>query len=260
MTYSGTINGGKITKVGEGTWTLSALQTKLGGDVTVSGGVLKLNSPLKSSLFFGNRSVIVSGAGTLMGEAYLHNISVKSGGTLDPGKSVASIRSGSLKSDGSVSCEAGSTTKFNLRINSGTASSTSIEAKSLALNGDLVVSMLSMYVNKAKAGDTFTLWTVNTFSGTPTSVTLPELPDGLEWNTDSLFLPTGVLKVQAATGIRNLAADATFTGDVYTVNGIKVGTVTTTKNGIAQAIKKLTSMPGIYVVRVNGDAMKVVVK
>ena len=260
VTYSGTINGGKITKVGEGTWTLSALQTKLGGDVTVSGGVLKLNSPLKSSLFFGNRSVIVSGAGTLMGEAYLHNISVKSGGTLDPGKSVASIRSGSLKSDGSVSCEAGSTTKFNLRINSGTASSTSIEAKSLALNGDLVVSMLSMYVNKAKAGDTFTLWTVNTFSGTPTSVTLPELPDGLEWNTDSLFLPTGVLKVQAATGIRNLAADATFTGDVYTVNGIKVGTVTTTKNGIAQAIKKLTSMPGIYVVRVNGDAMKVVVK
>lgn len=69
-----------------------------------------------------------------------------------------------------------------------------------------------------------------------------------------------MLKVQAATGIRNLAADATFTGDVYTVNGIKVGTVTTTKNGIAQAIKKLTSMPGIYVVRVNGDAMKVVVK
>lgn len=62
------------------------------------------------------------------------------------------------------------------------------------------------------------------------------------------------------TGISNISADAKFTGRLYTVDGKYVGQISTTKATAADDIMQLTNQTGVYVIRVNGDGMKIVVK
>lgn len=258
--FTGTITGCKIIKTGAGLWTVNKLMNTLAGTTTVNGGVLNLNNSASKEEFFGAYDMVVSGSGTLAGQALLHNIIVNNGGTLKPGNYTSSIPSGALKSASSIFCYEGSTAKFFLYNNKDLNNShTSLAADgTFSMDGEIVVEAYKNY--KAKAGDTFTLWKVQSFSGVPSKLTLPELPAGLNWDISDLYKPTGVLRVVVATGISHLAANEAFTGDVFTVNGMKIGTVTTTKAQAQNAVKALGVADGVYIIRVAGEAMKVTVK
>ena len=258
--FTGTISGCKIIKTGAGLWTVNKLMNTLAGTTTVNGGVLNLNNSASKEEFFGAYDMVVSGSGTLAGQALLHNIIVNNGGTLKPGNYTSSIPSGALKSASSIFCYEGSTAQFFLYNNKDLNNShTSLAADgTFSMDGEIVVEAYKNY--KAKAGDTFTLWKVQSFSGAPSKLTLPELPAGLNWDISDLYKPTGVLRVVVATGISHLAANEAFTGDVFTVNGMKIGTVTTTKAQAQNAVKALGVADGVYIIRVAGEAMKVTVK
>lgn len=260
VTYSGSVTGGKIIKTGDGVWTLSTLQSGVGGGTTVNAGVLNLTNSAQTQLFFGDYDVTVFGSGTLAGVAYLNNVYVNNGGTIAPGNYINNIKINCLKTKGSIFCYEGSTAKFFIRNNGNIISSRSFldVGSSLSIKGNIVVEAYSNY--SAKAGDEFTLWTAGSFSGTPANITLPTLPSGLEWDTTGLLNTTGIIKVVVATGISGLSDDAQFSGVLYTVNGIKIGDITTTKSTASSDVKEKVSNSGIYVIRVAGDSFKVVVK
>ncbi len=258
--FNGTFSGGSIVKTGSGVWSMSKTMASLGGNATVNGGVMNIVDNSKSSLFFGNHDVVVSGTGTLSGIAYVNNIFVNSGATVYPGPYTSAIKYGSLKTKGSIFCYSGSTARFFIRNSSGSATSRSyLEAGStISMNGDIVVEAYDRYT--PKAGDTFTLWTASSFTGSPSSIILPELPAGLEWDTSDLLKPEGVIRVAVSTGISSIADDAQFTADVYNAAGIKVARITTTKATAGRDIYAVTHRAGVYILRAGGDAVKVVVK
>ncbi len=260
VTYSGVINGGKFIKTGDGLWTLKAAQSKLGGQSTVNGGVLNLNMPTVATACLGNYPLYVSGSGTLAGRATLYSIYVNNGGTLRPGYYYSAYSYGAMKATNGIYCKAGSKVKFFLRNANGTDTSLSylVSNSGLNISGDIVVEALSSLV--FKEGDSFVLWKAKSFSGTPTSLTLPELPAGLEWDTSSLYQATGILKVVVPTGISHLSASDRFDGTVYTTSGVKVGCLSTTKATMKKDIKAMGVPAGVYVIRVKGESVKVIVQ
>ncbi|SDL60847.1 rhamnogalacturonan lyase family protein [Segatella bryantii] len=261
ITYNGIFSGGKIMKTGDGVWTMSKLQQGVGGQTTVNGGVLNLSNSSSKDLFFGDNDVVASGTGTLAGQAYVRNIYVNNGGTIAPGNYTQELKTGSLKAQSSIFCYEGSTAKFMIRRANSATSSSALQAGSMvSIAGNIVVENYTRSY-ALRAGDSFTLWTANSYSGTPTSITLPELPENLAWDTSELLQPTGVIKVvEATTGIDNIAVNQTISGSVYTVNGIKVANITTTKANAARDIKKITGADGVYVIRSAQGSFKVTVK
>ena len=268
ITYSGKISGGKIVKTGTGVWGVSTIQNGVKGATTVNEGELRLKSTTTDKVF-GSYDLAVTGSGVLSGRGTLHNIAVNSGATLHPGLVSSSTLLGAISSANGVYCYNGSKLYFTLftNKNGGADSDGGLTrtymnvASTLSLAGDLVVDAKTTYLKNAKAGDFFVLWIAKKFEGAPTSVTLPALPDGLEWDTTDLYKPTGILRVALATGISNLKSDATFTGTVYTTNGIEVGNIVTTRAKVQGDIKALGVRPGIYVVRgTQGGVLKVMVK
>ena len=72
-----------------------------------------------------------------------------------------------------------------------------------------------------KAGDTFTLWKAGNFlSNSNTVVELPELPEGLYWDTSELLKKEGKLKVtDTPTGIRGVKSEGVESEKWYSLDG-----------------------------------------
>ena len=117
-------------------------------------------------------------------------------------------------------------------------------------------------------GDSFTLWNVTTLSGNDTkcAVELPELPEGLMWDTSALWAKQGIITVveDPTMVFANLAPDAKVEAVVYAVDGKAIGNVATTKSALQTAVAAVVPTPGNYVVRfLNGtitDNITVTVK
>ena len=94
-----------------------------------------------------------------------------------------------------------------------------------------------------------------TISGTPT-FDLQALPEGLAWDTSSLFAQ-GVIKVVSATGISGINASTEFEADVYTLSGIKlISGIKTSKSSLERDLKSQGLGAGTYIVR-SGSSIKV---
>jgi autotransporter-associated beta strand protein len=125
---AGTNTAGAITKSGAGTLTLSGTNS-YSGVTAVSAGTLLING--NSSLATG--AVNVTGTGTLGGTGTTGGaISVATGGTLSPGASIESLKSGAL------TMASGST------FNYGIANASSTGADLLAANGTLSLSNVNL--------------------------------------------------------------------------------------------------------------------
>jgi hypothetical protein len=98
----------------------------------------------------------------------------------------------------------------------------------LEIKGDINIGMGEEY--EPQAGDEFIMWTCGSIDAAPTAINLPELPAGLEWDTTDLLKTTGVLRVKAATGIKNVHANESNNGTTYSLDGKAVEN--TTKKGI----------------------------
>ena len=264
FTFQGYINGGGLVKIGNGMMTIGKKQDKLTKQVNVQGGTLNINSSATSitadNRWFGAQTVSVTNGGCFAGRGVVEKILVNDGGTLQPGNAANSIQYGALKTASGCYLYKGAKVLFNIYSTKLYPSLGTDGTLSLADGTTVAVALNSKYA--PKAGDTFTLWDVNTLSASADGVTLqlPALPNGLAWDTTELFQQKGLLKVVTATGINQLTADAVFHCEVFKINGARVGVLTTTKARLNEDIRGLHVEPGLYLVKAGATTMKVLVK
>jgi autotransporter-associated beta strand protein len=246
FTFGGIINA-NWTKVGAGTMITTANTGT--GTVTVKEGTLQADNVGGTTSSTGTASLTVEDGATLTGRGYIGNsgVVIKSGGTFRPGRNYAST----LTVGCNVNINEGGVMEF--RINSSNNSSVTIE-KVLLFNGTLRI--LAVSSKTFKAGDTFTFWTCKTYNKkyTPT-LELPELPEGLEWDTSELFSTTGTLKVvESTTAINKVTNDSRADVVVYNINGTEAARFTTTY-GLVYATAADTDLPnGLYLLRIHTEA------
>lgn len=246
-----------IKKTGAGTMRVIALG-KVQAQMTISEGTFMFNQADATTLVHGAYATTVNGTGHVAGQGLLNSLLLTDKAQVTP-RSMYSETPGVIKTKALMNVNAGATVNFLI---SATKNST-LNPQLLTMNGTVKVTLLDDYT--PKAGDSFTLWTVNsTFKGAPT-YDLPELPAGLKWDTTELLQKTGVLKiVEDPTGIDGIAADEEVSAEVYTLGGQKVGTVTSSMSALQNAVKSLGAQKGTYIIKVRAKVasgtMKLVVE
>ncbi|HLX71997.1 MAG TPA: autotransporter-associated beta strand repeat-containing protein, partial [Verrucomicrobiae bacterium] len=178
---------GGLVKIGAGTVTLSAGNSYI-GNTTISAGTLAVSGSLS------NGTVTVAAAGTLAGSGTVGG-SVIVNGTIAPG-STNTIGTLTVTTNVTLS---GITL---MKLNAATVTSDNLAAPgagqgSIALGGALVVSNIS--ASPLAAGQTFTLFTTPSLSGSFTSIQPATPGAGLAWNTNNLGV-NGTLSVVSSGG------------------------------------------------------------
>ncbi|MFM6173663.1 MAG: beta strand repeat-containing protein, partial [Sphaerospermopsis kisseleviana] len=87
---SGLYGSGALTKTGAGTLTLGTTAGSFNGTATIGGGTLAANTAL------GSAAIVVSNTGTLVGSGSVGNVTVQSGGTINPGLSPGTLSMSNL--------------------------------------------------------------------------------------------------------------------------------------------------------------------
>ena len=122
----------------------------------------------------------------------------------------------------------------------------------MTLNGTLRVILKEGYT--PVLGDNFSLWTCSDVAaGSNPTLELPELPEGLAWETTEWLTTTGTLRVIDATGLRLTAWDEPVLATVFTLEGVQVATFDAPYNQVAETLSA-TSLPrGLYIVKMDGQ-------
>lgn len=229
MNFSGTFNGSvNVFKEGTGAWTFkSAVKAN---EYTFRDGDAVLNNAKATTSLFGSATATVQNTASLKGVGTVGNVRVIEGGTLEPGDLTKTRHYGCINSTGFIYLYP--TSKLNLNVykvltNNNGRSYITVKGK-LEIKGDINIGMGEEY--EPQAGDEFIMWTCGSIDAAPTAINLPELPAGLEWDTTDLLKTTGVLRVKAATGIKNVHANESNNGTTYSLDGKAVEN--TTKKGI----------------------------
>jgi hypothetical protein len=249
-----------ITKRGEGYLRLTAVGN-INATMTVENGELQINDTQMKNPFFGSTgTVTVKSKGQLIARALLAALTVQNGGQVTPRSFLNEYTPGTIKVSGNTTFAQGTTLHVVIK-DAGDYSK--LDLARFTMNGTVAVTLAEDYT--PKAGDTFSLWTATNFTGTPT-FELPELPEGLYWNTDGMADKNGVLAItdDLALGIGRLGDDAVVTCDVYNAGGRSVGRFTAPRRDIRSEVRKLGVLPGLYIVKMQGgrnfDAETVILK
>ena len=236
-----------IIKTGKGTMTATTAGT-IAGRLTIQQGELVFYGN-ETTQFFASTVTLQDGA-TMKGSGVLSSFAMEKGSTLTPvTQSLIDFSDipGTIKT--TAACRINEGAELNIQIMS-TDIYSKMEPKYLTMNGILKVTLLDGYV--PKVGDSFTLWTASTFSGTPT-FSLPALPEGLYWDTRQVAAQTGVLSItdDASLGIGTLGADTWVACEVYTLGGAHVSSLQTQRGNIRNEIKKRGLSSGTYIVKMQ---------
>ncbi|MCR4854174.1 MAG: autotransporter-associated beta strand repeat-containing protein [Prevotella sp.] len=210
-----------VFKDGTGSWTFTRVVPA--NEYTFRNGNIQLNNTKSTTSLFGSATATVQDQAILMGIGTIGNLRLYNGGVLQPGNYSASRRYGAITSTGFVRVNDG--TKLNLIIysnaNNQYARSYLVVAGELQLSGELNVELSNEYT--PAVGDEIILWTANTFTGTPTAINLPQLPEGLCWDTSDLLTKEGKLRVASSVGISSMSADNASGKHIYNARGVRVG-------------------------------------
>lgn len=229
------------TLVKRGTGTMRIISVgKLDCNLYVSDGYLVWSNT--STRLLGTHGLTVEGSGKVVANGLVQSITMTGNSQLTPTTSIYSLDNPTSK---------GTFTTTSIFAASGNATVNFVLAKNgqsstLQVGTDLSLSRINVLLGNytPTAGDEFTLWTCKTMRQAPTTILLPDLPEGLAWDTTALTdgSTTGVLKVvSSSTGINGVTIGAGAHDHIYTIDGKKVND---------------TTKPGIYIV--NGK--KVIVK
>ncbi|MEX1049345.1 MAG: autotransporter-associated beta strand repeat-containing protein [Akkermansiaceae bacterium] len=172
-----------FTKNGPGRLTLSAAHTHSGG-TSVLGGSLILNGSLASAVTVANTATL-GGIGTITAP-----LTIQSGGTLAPGPADGI---GRLQVSSGLTLQANAILRLDLDKSSATRDVLAVTG-TLARAGSLIVTNLA---GALAAGDRFTIIEAANPTGAFTTITLPELPEGLEWDLSEIN--SGVIEINATT-------------------------------------------------------------
>ena len=223
--FEGKVN---VFKDGDGSWTFS--KALAANEYTFRGGEIRLNNTKLTTSLFGSAVASVQDNATLTGQGTVGNIRFNSGGVLQPGNFSSSRRYGSITTTGFLNMYNGS--KLNLIIFSNTGNPYSrswvVVGGNFDFNGELNVELGEGFV--PENGDEFVMWTAKSFSGTPTAINLPALPEGLYWDTSNLLQKEGILRVTNTVGIDDVRVGNGNAGKTFSLDGVAVEK--TQRNGI----------------------------
>ncbi|MDE6532464.1 MAG: autotransporter-associated beta strand repeat-containing protein [Muribaculaceae bacterium] len=248
--FTGTFSGNpKVVKTGKCDMRLTKLMSGI-STFTVNDGTLSLMaSKTPYNTVFLDRPLTIGGNGKLRGRGSVADITVSSGGVLEPGSYSDSnpYRYGPVFSTGNVTVNQGATLSLYLRVAGKSNDCSYISVKgTLSLNGTVAIEMNPDYV--PAVGDEFRLWITENFKGEPT-FELPELPEGLEWDITGLQDASGVLRVAASSGVGMIEDSAVVTCKVFDITGVLLGTFESTKSDVSEAARReLNLRQGIYVI------------
>jgi autotransporter-associated beta strand protein len=194
IVFAGVISGsGSLTQAGFGVLTLSAAST-YSGATCISAGTLALtnsgsiagstNINLANGAIFDisgttSHAMTLSSGKMISGDGQVNGSFIVAGSaTLAPGNNDL----GSLAFSNSLTLAAGSKTVMSVSHDSQANNAVSV-AGTLTLGGSLIVSNAD---DPEQAGDVFKLFSVTSFAGNFSSITLPVLTPGLYWDTNAL--------------------------------------------------------------------------
>ena len=205
----------------------------------------------------GNNTMTISGTGELAGNGYCGNptVYVRTSATLHPGSPTSVCPTGYITFSGNVNANAGSNVELNmLNAKNYTTSRSFLKVDgTLTINGNINFnwyhSASTSYI--PESGDSIILWTTKTFSGNPT-LNLPELPEGLSWDTSDLLKPTGILRITSTNGVSSISDNEAVRCNVYTISGTKVSDFTCTMDEVNNEIASSPFIPGTYIVKIKG--------
>ena len=258
INFGGTFKGMEVQKVGTGVWTINASQKQTSlTRIVVNGGTLYLYSLTNATANIASQATIaVNDGGTLMGTALVpHNCNVFSGATVTIGMRNSESRSGELKFLRSLNVRQGATVNMNIKSSENSTYSRTFltVGATLTLNGTVNVTLDPAY--QPAVGDEIVLWTATSFSGTPT-LNLPELPEGLFWDTSLLLTKEGKLRVSGTEGIGLLPSNMHVACTVYTMGGQQVAEYEAKVSDVVRKAHKQHLPAGAYVIRMQANGMK----
>jgi autotransporter-associated beta strand protein len=164
---------GSLTKAGNGTLILSGVSDYT-GKTTNSAGTLLVNGTLGAGAVVVKIGASFGGSGVLRGP-----LTVEPGTLLQPGAGGANIATLTVSNAATLS---GTTLLPLNRTNAQKAGKLTVSG-TLTLGGALIATNVGPAL---QAGDTFTLLSAATITGTFSSTNLPALTSGLSWNTSQL--------------------------------------------------------------------------
>lgn len=251
---AGTTSGTPLIKKGAGKMSLLTLG-KILGSLEINEGILSFNETSAKTLVAGSTTKI-TGTGHVMGKGLLQSIQMSGEGQLTPGSATTEGSVGTIKTNTLLRADKGSTINMIIarKTSAGRIVNSYLEVGSyLTVNGNLNIRMLDTYT--PEKGDSICLWTCTTFKGSP-SITLPELPEGLAWDTSNLLAEQGILRIVAdAAGISEIGYGEEMKCSVYTIGGIFVAELKSTVSELGANLKKQGVAPGLYIVRMTANGI-----
>jgi hypothetical protein len=128
----------------------------------------------------------------------------------------------------------------------------------MTLKGTLRILLKEGYT--PSLGDSFELWSCNSFSSSIPELVLPELPANLAWDTSELFTGRGKLSVTDANGLRLNSWDEVLDIQVVNINGLTVASLKSKATEWGKDISELNLAKGIYLIKLQSGKSSRIVK
>lgn len=204
--FSGKLAAAKVTKVGNGNWTLKGTEST--SPITVQGGKLTI---FNSSGTATTGTITIGKGATLAGSGSTTSVTAQAGATINPG--YTETLAGMLKITGNCTMQSGAT--LLIKIKSSSNSKLNVQGTTFTMAGNDTIKIQPLDGRTFEVGDKLTI-----FPGTkPASGWIIVSTDGSEWD-DSMLATDGTLTCTAATnGISTITTSDTDIVDVTTIDG-----------------------------------------